>query len=118
MLSHTPSGGLPARAHRTPQAGCSADCASAAWFLSRLIVVAGSQPHDPSSIGAPRVRGLGFIGIVLAAVVIFEVVGPLMTRRALLKTGEENDARAAAICDERRPADVSDAGVIYCESRV
>jgi Kef-type K+ transport system membrane component KefB len=27
-------------------------------------------------------------GIVLAAVVIFEVVGPLMTRRALLKTGE------------------------------
>ena len=27
-------------------------------------------------------------GIVLAAVVIFEVVGPLLTRRALLKTGE------------------------------
>jgi Kef-type K+ transport system membrane component KefB len=27
-------------------------------------------------------------GIVLAAVVIFEIVGPLMTRRALLKTGE------------------------------
>jgi hypothetical protein len=27
-------------------------------------------------------------GIVLAAVVIFEVVGPLLTRRALLVTGE------------------------------
>jgi len=27
-------------------------------------------------------------GIVLAAVVIFEIVGPLLTRRALLKTGE------------------------------
>jgi hypothetical protein len=27
-------------------------------------------------------------GIVLAAVVIFEIVGTLMTRRALLKTGE------------------------------
>ena len=27
-------------------------------------------------------------GIVLAAVVIFEIVGPLLTRRALLVTGE------------------------------
>jgi hypothetical protein len=27
-------------------------------------------------------------GIVLAAVVIFEIVGPLLTRRALLLTGE------------------------------
>jgi Kef-type K+ transport system membrane component KefB len=27
-------------------------------------------------------------GIVLAAVVIFEIVGPLLTRRALLRTGE------------------------------
>jgi hypothetical protein len=27
-------------------------------------------------------------GIVLAAVVIFEVIGPLLTRRALLVTGE------------------------------
>jgi hypothetical protein len=27
-------------------------------------------------------------GIVLAAVVIFEIIGPLLTRRALLVTGE------------------------------
>jgi hypothetical protein len=33
-------------------------------------------------------------GIVLAAVVIFEIVGPLMTRRALLKAGEARTALA------------------------
>jgi hypothetical protein len=27
-------------------------------------------------------------GIVLAAVVVFEVIGPLLTRRALVRTGE------------------------------
>jgi Kef-type K+ transport system membrane component KefB len=32
--------------------------------------------------------GATVTGIVLAAVVIFEIVGPLLTRRALLKTGE------------------------------
>jgi hypothetical protein len=32
--------------------------------------------------------GSAITGIVLAAVVIFEVVGPLLTRRALFLTGE------------------------------
>lgn len=42
-------------------------------------------------------------GVVLAAVLIFEIVGPLLTRRALVRTGEANVRPSALVA----PAEVS-----------
>ena len=75
------------RENRVARTGRARRRPAADRVLPRVFVVARRRADHSDPDGVPR-HAATITGIVLAAVVIFEVIGPLRTRRALFATGE------------------------------